>query len=102
MDKPKASAFPTVPNIEPAIAALPQPNNYKVEERLKTRYEIAIVKRFDFSSKLQRMTIIGKNLDENFFKTYCKGSPEKIRELCDPSTIPDNFDEILNTYTTQG
>ena len=76
-------------------------DNNNVEERLKTRYEIAIVKRFDFSSKLQRMTIIGKNLNENFFKAYCKGSPEKIKGLCNPSTIPASFDETLNTYTTR-
>ena len=81
---------------------VPFQDNYLVEEKLKTRYEIAIVKRFDFSSKLQRMTIIGKNLNEKFFKAYCKGSPEKIRELCDQSTIPENFEEILNTYTTKG
>jgi len=77
--------------------------NYNgVEASLKNRYEIAIVKRFDFSSKLQRMTIIGKNLNENYFKAYCKGSPEKIRELCNPTTIPKNFDDILNSYTTKG
>ena len=81
---------------------IPFQDNNNVEERLKTRYEIAIVKRFDFSSKLQRMTIIGKNLNENYFKAYCKGSPEKIRELCNPSTIPSNFEEILNSYTTKG
>ena len=81
---------------------VPFQDNYNVEEKLKTRYEIAIVKRFDFSSKLQRMTVIGKNLNENFFKVFCKGSPEKMKELCDPSTIPDNFDEFLNNYTTKG
>ena len=81
---------------------VPFQDNYNVEEKLKTRYEIAIVKRFDFSSKLQRMTVIGKNLNENFFKVFCKGSPEKMRELCDQSTIPENFDEILNNYTTKG
>ena len=81
---------------------VPFQDNYNVEERLKTRYEIGIVKRFDFSSKLQRMTIIGKNLNVNYFKSYCKGSPEKIKELCNPSTIPINFDEILNSYTTKG
>ena len=81
---------------------VPYVDNYNVEEKLKSRYEIAIVKRFDFSSKLQRMTTIGKNLNENFFKVYCKGSPEKIRELCDQSTIPQNFDEILNNFTTKG
>lgn len=47
---------------------VPFNDNYNVEEKLKTRYEIAIVKRFDFSSKLQRMTVIGKNLNENFLK----------------------------------
>ena len=81
---------------------VPFQDNYNVEEKLKSRYEIAIVKRFDFSSKLQRMTVIGKNLNENFFKVFCKGSPEKIKELCNPTTIPENFDEILNNYTTKG
>ena len=70
--------------------------------QLKDRYEIGIVKRFDFSSKLQRMTTIGKNLNEDFFKAFCKGSPEKIKELCNPRTIPENFDKILNSYTTKG
>ena len=48
------------------------------------------------------MTIIGKNLNENFFKAYCKGSPEKIKGLCNRSTIPASFDETLNTYTKKG
>ena len=81
---------------------VPYQDNYNVEEKLKNRYEIAVVKKFDFSSKLQRMTVIGKNINENFFKVFCKGSPEKIKELCDPSTVPESFDEVLNTYTTRG
>ena len=81
---------------------VPFQDNNNVEEKLKSRYEIGIVKRFDFSSKLQRMTIIGKNLNENHFKAFCKGSPEKIRGLCNPSTIPDSFDETLNSYTIKG
>ena len=89
------------PNCEPDLV-VPFQDNYVVEENLKSRYEIAIVKRFDFSSKLQRMTVIGKNLNENFFKVFCKGSPEKIRDLCDQSTIPEDFDDILNSYTTKG
>ena len=77
-------------------------DNNNLSEKLKNRYEIAIAKRFDFSSKLQRMTVIGKNINEDFFKVFCKGSPEKIKELCDPSTIPESFDETLNNYTTRG
>ena len=77
-------------------------DNNNLNEKLKNRYEIAIAKRFDFSSKLQRMTVIGKNINEDFFKVFCKGSPEKIKELCEPSTIPESFDETLNNYTTRG
>ena len=77
-------------------------DNNNLNEKLKNRYEIAIAKRFDFSSKLQRMTVIGKNINEDFFKVFCKGSPEKIKELCDPSTIPESFEETLNNYTTRG
>ena len=42
-------------------------------------YEIAIVRRFDFSAKLQRMITLTKNLNEPYFKAFCKGSPEKIK-----------------------
>ena len=77
-------------------------NNDNIRNKIKDRYELGIVKRFDFSSKLQRMTTISKNINEDYFKAFCKGSPEKLRELCKPETIPLNFDEILNTYTTKG
>ena len=77
-------------------------NNDNIRDKIKERYELGIVKRFDFSSKLQRMTTISKNINENYFKAFCKGSPEKLRELCKPETIPLNFDDTLNAYTTKG
>ena len=45
-------------------------------------YNIALIKRFDFSSKLQRMSVIVKNTLSGDFRSYVKGSPERIRELC--------------------
>jgi cation-transporting ATPase 13A2 len=56
---------------------------------------LAIIRRFDFSSKLQRMSVIVKNLFDGSFRAYLKGSPEKIRELCMHESIPDNYEEIL-------
>jgi magnesium-transporting ATPase (P-type) len=66
---------------------------------ISANYQIALVRRFDFSSKLQRMSVITKNFLDNSFRTFVKGSPERIRELCNPSTVPTNFDEVLQIYT---
>lgn len=76
---------------------------------IKSHYEIGIVRRFEFSSKLMRMSVLVKNVNEPYFKVYTKGknyfysgSPEKIKELCRPDTIPSNFGSILSKYTMKG
>ena len=48
------------------------------------------------------MSVICKNDFDGGYKAFVKGSPEKISELCDQSTLPSNFDEILAKYTMQG
>ena len=78
------------------------PNNPQIQELMKDHYELGIVRRFDFSSKLQRMSTLVKNLSHPNFVCYCKGSPEKIKELCQPKTIPNDFNEQLNNYTSRG
>lgn len=65
-------------------------------------YELGIVRRFEFSSKLQRMSVIVKNANESYYKAFCKGSPEKIKELCKSETIPDDFNDTLSKYTSKG
>ena len=77
-------------------------NNENEDMIIKSHYEIGIVRRFDFSSKLQRMTTIVKNVNEEYFKVFCKGSPEKIKDLCKKESIPDNFNDLLNSYTSKG
>ena len=48
------------------------------------------------------MSVIVKNKFDQTFRAYVKGSPEKIADLCDKSTLPQNFDKILETYTKEG
>ena len=73
-----------------------------INSKTLDHYELGIIRRFDFSSKLQRMSTIAKNLTNSNYMCYCKGSPEKIKELCLSKTIPINFNEELNKYTSQG
>ena len=77
-------------------------NHVEIDEIILNHYELGIIKRFDFESKLQRMSTIVKNIPETNFLCFCKGSPEKISELCNENTLPDNFIEILNKYTSKG
>ena len=72
------------------------------EEIIKQHYELGVIRRFDFSSKLQRMSVIIQNSNEDYFKLFCKGSPEKIEKLCKSDTIPKNFNKTLRKYTSKG
>lgn len=48
------------------------------------------------------MSVITKNVNEEYFKAFCKGSPERIKDICKPDSIPANFNYILTKYTTKG
>jgi len=65
-------------------------------------YQLGIVRRFDFTSKLQRMSVIVQNLRNSKYRLFVKGSPEKIMELSAPGSIPANYNEILSKYTQKG
>ncbi|XP_042233041.1 polyamine-transporting ATPase 13A3-like isoform X2 [Homarus americanus] len=64
--------------------------------------ELGILRQFPFSSTLQRMSVITRQLGAPNFELYCKGSPEMIASLSRPETVPVNFSEQLLQYTYQG
>ncbi|KAJ5070977.1 cation-transporting atpase [Anaeramoeba ignava] len=64
--------------------------------------EFGIVKTFDFSSNLQRMSVIVQQTDIQSLELHVKGSPEQIRILCDENSIPKNYSSVLDLYTKEG
>ncbi|XP_021361034.1 cation-transporting ATPase 13A2-like isoform X2 [Mizuhopecten yessoensis] len=64
--------------------------------------EIGIIRQFTFSSNMQRMSVITRELGKEHMELYCKGAPEKIISLCVSSTVPTDIKEILQSYTLQG
>ena len=76
---------------------------YKIDvNKLKLYYELSIIRRFNFDYLLQRLTVLVKNLHDNYFKIFSKGSPEKIKEICDKSTIPNDFNDVYTYYSSKG
>lgn len=65
-------------------------------------FELGILKKFEFKSSLQRMSVIMRHLQEE--KTYAivKGSPEMMQKLCLPETMPADFSKVLYEYAHKG
>lgn len=55
---------------------------------------------FDFKSKLQRMSVIAEIAGDHLICT--KGSPEMIKKLCNESSLPRNYEEVLLEYSKMG
>ena len=64
--------------------------------------EVGIIRQFAFSSNVARMSVITRALGDNSFHVYTKGAPEKLEELCNSDSIPEDFHLQLKHYATQG
>lgn len=65
-------------------------------------FEIGIVQQYQFSSSLQRMSVIVRVSGSETYKAYTKGSPEMILSLSKPETVPKDILFSLRRYTEQG
>ena len=77
-------------------------NDEDEENIIKSHYEIGVVRKFEFTNKLQRMSVLVRDVNDDFFKVFSKGSPEQIRDSCLKETIPSDFNEVLKKYTMKG
>lgn len=63
---------------------------------------LGVIQSFDFVSKLRRMSVLVKAHGSSAIQVYVKGAPEIMSEVCDPSTFPDDYDELLHYHTHRG
>ncbi|KAJ3291099.1 hypothetical protein HDU79_002679 [Rhizoclosmatium sp. JEL0117] len=89
--------------------------------------EIGVIRSFEFVNKLRRMSVITRKLNfnrqsiyavppsaslENLMKmkpktarefdVYCKGAPEVLLTLCNPQSIPPDYEQLLHRYAHHG
>jgi len=65
-------------------------------------YELCLLKRFDFNSAVMRASSIVMYSSDKQVRSFVKGAPEKIKELCLPNSVPSNYDAINEEYTKNG
>ncbi|KAK9302311.1 hypothetical protein QLX08_005724 [Tetragonisca angustula] len=85
-----------------ASTIMKPPKNNNFTQNMNKISEIGIVQQYQFSSSLQRMSVIIRVLGSDTFKAYTKGSPEMIFSLSKPETIPKDIMICLKHYTEQG
>ncbi len=49
-----------------------------------------------------RSCVITKTSSSNIFRSFVKGSPEKLIEICIDETIPKDYNKVLDMYTIKG
>lgn len=64
--------------------------------------ELGIIRNFEFSSALQRQSVIARRPGSSNAFAFVKGSCEKVSELCLPETLPPNLTKVLADYSSQG
>ncbi|XP_064894191.1 polyamine-transporting ATPase 13A2 isoform X4 [Columba livia] len=79
----------------------PPPEEEQPRDR-KHQSPLGILRRFPFSSSLQRMSVLVKLPGEALAHVYTKGAPEMVASLCRKETVPVDFSQMLRHYTTDG
>ncbi|KAI0666684.1 Ca-transporting ATPase [Trametes maxima] len=81
---------------------------FRIEDALKGAgrhahfLELGVIRTFEFVSALRRMSVIVKRLKSTSMEIYVKGAPEVMAEICDKSTFPSDYDDLLSYYTKRG
>ena len=63
---------------------------------------LEVLKVFEFTSDLQRMSVFIRDVTSNKYYIFTKGAPEKVRNFSLESTIPSDFTDILEGKSIQG
>lgn len=79
----------------------PPPEEEQPQDR-KLQAPVGILRRFPFSSSLQRMSVLAALPGDAMAHAYVKGAPEMVASLCRKETVPLDFSQTLRLYTSDG
>ncbi|KAI9343136.1 hypothetical protein BDR26DRAFT_858611 [Obelidium mucronatum] len=65
-------------------------------------HNLIIVKRFEFVHSNAYMTVLVRDPVDNKLYVYLKGSFEKIQEICDPSSLPTDAQDMASFHASEG
>lgn len=76
--------------------------HYQHKQKEDSLYKLSLLVKYDFSSELQRMSVVVRNTLDNSMICFVKGSPEKLYSLCDREKVPKDFMQEMDKYSSKG
>ena len=64
--------------------------------------ELNILRSYEFVSHLRRASVIVRQQGDPGASIHVKGAPEVMKDICQASSIPEDFEDLLNYYTHRG
>lgn len=95
------------PALVQTVVRPPGGQAFEVEDAIKSGrhahfLELGVLRTFEFVSSLRRMSVIVKRLKSQSMEVFVKGAPEVMADICDKSTFPADYDDLLSYYTKHG
>ncbi|KAJ8371004.1 hypothetical protein SKAU_G00110320 [Synaphobranchus kaupii] len=84
------------------LAVMRPPSPELQPQGISIREPVAIVRRFPFSSALQRMCVVTVDPGGRNVHTFLKGAPEMVASLCLRESVPPQFSETLRDFASEG
>ena len=94
----EASNSKSSTSLAPSCSEAPSSSNMDIQLPV----EFAVLRRFEFSSLLQRQSVVVHRPGSDSSYIYCKGACERIVDLCDPSTIPIGLKDTVAELSATG
>lgn len=63
---------------------------------------LTIEKRFEFDHHTMTMSVVVRDPKSGRVYVFCKGAPEKIAQICDPTSVPDTFSKVAQRHAVEG
>ena len=90
----------------PSVTRPPAGMEYDIEDSQNNENpvptELAVLKSFEFVSNLRRASVVVRQNGDPGVNVYVKGAPEVMKDICTPTSIPSDFEDLLSFYTHKG
>uniref|UniRef100_A0AAY4EH67 Cation-transporting ATPase n=1 Tax=Denticeps clupeoides TaxID=299321 RepID=A0AAY4EH67_9TELE len=84
------------------LAVMRPPPQELLPQDVSMSQAVAIVRRFPFSSSLQRMSVVTVKPGGQKPLAFLKGAPEVVASLCTRQSVPDQFTGTLHDFASEG